>query len=129
MKTTIKHHNFDFSFTDEDIANQDDCCYQGEYNPHRVRPFLLHDEGFTICVVFADCLQDALDIAVDENKLDRYLVTESDSADYGGDIYNSEQLAYLGNASEPFDVESLGVLELPIPAKSLCAQFGEEITI
>ena len=53
-----------------------DMIPAGEYNPHNIRLWLLHDHGFTVCAVFATSLQDALDIAVDENKMDRYLIDE-----------------------------------------------------
>lgn len=108
-------------FTDEDVVNSGDFIPAGEFNPHKVRPFLLHDHGFCLAVVFADCLRDALDIAVDAGKLDRYQVTESDLSDYGPD---EEGIARLGNAGEPFDIESLGALELPNPRFSFVALFN-----
>lgn len=120
-RATYRHENHDFTFDDSDVANPDDWIPAGESNPHNVRPFLFHDHGFTVCVVFADCLQDALDTAVDENRMDRYLIGESDLADYGAD---GERITYLGNASEPFDIESLGVVELPNPPRSFAAQFA-----
>jgi hypothetical protein len=116
MKINIQ--GFDFSFTDSDIANQDDWIPLSEYNPHNVRPWLLHDHGLTVCVVFADSLQDALDIAVDNNKMELYLIADSDF----GDREDEEGITFLGNASEPFDIESLGVVELPNPPRSWCAQ-------
>ena len=70
-----------------------------------------------LAVVFADCLQDALDIAADNGKLDRFRVTEEDAADYPDD----EGLTFLGNASEAFDIESRGVEELPNPRFSFVA--------
>lgn len=113
-------------FTETDVINLDDWIPAGEYNPHNVRPFLLHDHGFCLCVVFADCLQDAIDEAVDQGKLDRYMITDVDKADYLdpeiGDF--RDDVAFLGNASEPFDIESLGAIELPNPPRSFCAQFN-----
>jgi hypothetical protein len=117
--------NYEFSFSDKDIVNPDDCIFQGEYNPHNVRAWLLHDHGFTIAVVFADCLQDAIDIAVDENKMDRYQISENDLGDYE----NEEGISYLGNAGEPFDIESLGVIEFSPPVKSIEKQYGEDIKV
>lgn len=110
----------EIKFTDADIVNYDDFIAKGEYNPHNVRPFLLHDHGFVVAVVFADCLQDALDAAADADKLDRYLVS--------GDDYHEEiedSYTYLGNASEPFDIEGLDAIELPIPPRpSFCDTFN-----
>lgn len=143
MKTEYRQITFD----DSDVVNLDDWIPQGEYNPHRVRPFLFHDYGFTVAVVFADCLQDALDIATDENKMDRYKITDSDRMDYmtddvskmaagfdpncpdwtdanGKKYWWKIEPAFLGNASEPFDIESLGVVELPNPPRSFVAQFA-----
>jgi len=107
-------------FTDADVANKHDYIPAGEYNPHNIHPFLLHDHGFVVAVVFASHLQDALDIAVDENKLDGFMIAPDDMADYPDD----EGIAFLGNASEPFDIESLGAIELPNPPFSFCALFN-----
>jgi len=109
----------DIKFSDADVVDLDNWIAAGEYNPHSVRPWLFHDHGFVLCVVFADSLQDALDEAVDADKLDRYLIAEGDMKDYE----NEEGISFLGNAGEPFDIESLGVIELPNPKRSFCAQF------
>ena len=88
-------------WSDEDVVNVRDFTPAGEYNPHNV--------------VFADCLQDAIDIAVDEDKMDRFLIQESDMDDYT----DEEGISYLGNASEPFDIEGLGIVELDNPKADL----------
>ena len=119
----------EITFTDNDVVNPDDFIPAGEYNPHKVRPWLFHDHGFTVAVVFADSLQTALDTAVDAGKLDAFQVSESDLAEYGPD---EDGIARLGNAGEPFDVEALGVEELPTPSFSFAALFnamrGQEAT-
>ena len=66
MSATIN----EIDFTDDDVVNPDDYIPRGESNPHKVRPWLLHDHGFCLCVVFAESLQDAFDEAVDAGKLD-----------------------------------------------------------
>lgn len=110
-------------FRDSDVVNPDDCIYAGEYNPHNTRPWLLHDHGFVLAVVFADCEQDALDIAVDADKLDRYLVSDDERSEHGATAEEQdESLSYLGNAGEPFDIESLSMVELPIPRRSTFAE-------
>ena len=106
-------------FNDCDVVNGDEFIPLGEFNPHNVRPWLLHDHGHTVAVVFADCLQDALDAAADNRALDRYQVVQEDQADYPDD----NGLTFLGNACEAFDIEALGVHELPIPKRSFCAQY------
>lgn len=126
-KTIVKFQSLEFSFTDEDVIELDAFEFQGENNYQKNRMWLLHDHGFTLCVVMAESLQDALDIAADNDKLDRFLVKEDQAEDYGADIYNSDELAYLGNASEPFDIQSLGYVELPLPKRSLTQLYGDSI--
>jgi hypothetical protein len=108
-------------FADSDVVNPDAFIPDGAYNPHQVRPFLIHDHGFVIAVIFADCLSDALDTAADAGKLDAFQVAESDLADYGPD---EEGVARLGNAGEPFDIQGLDYLELPNPPFSFAALFA-----
>lgn len=140
----------EIAFSDKDVVNLDNWIPAGEYNPHNVRPWLLHDHGFVLCVVFADCLEYALDEAADENKLDRFLIDVESLAeredymtqdvskmaagfdpevpDYvdeaGGKWWWAIEPAFLGNDSNAFDIESLGVEELPNPPRSFCAQFA-----
>lgn len=108
------------SFSDADVVNPDNWIAKGESNPHNVRPWLLHDHGFALAVVFADCLQDALDEAVDANKLDAFKIDPSNMADYP----HEEGISFLGNASEPFDIESVEFVELPNVVRSFAAQFA-----
>jgi hypothetical protein len=108
-------------FSDSDVVNAEEFIPAGAYNPTHVRPFLLHDHGVTICIIFASCLQDALDAAVDAGRLDGFQVSEDDLADYGPD---EEGIARLGNASEAFDIQALDVVELPNPAWSFTALFN-----
>ncbi len=108
-------------FTDADVVNPDDFVPAGEEYPmggvgtcnSRVRPWLLHDHGFVVAVVFADCLQDAIDIAVDKGKMERYLLSDEDWVDYSGP--DDESISYLGNDCEPHDIETLQSIEFPSP--------------
>lgn len=115
-KLTAEYEGIKFS--DEDVINADDYIPAGEYNPHKTCGWLLHDHGFTLAVVFADNESDAIDAAVDADKLDRYLVENEE------DYPDGEGLSYLGNASEPFDIESLGIVKLPPVPFSYCALFN-----
>jgi hypothetical protein len=109
-------------FSDSDVVNADDFIPAGSFNPHKVRPFLIHDHGIdVIAVVFADCLSDAFDIAADHGKLDAFQIGEDEMADYGPD---EEGVSRLGNAGEPFDVEALDAVELPNPPFSFVALFS-----
>ncbi len=116
-------------FSDADIVNIEDWIPRDDgYNPHGVIPFLLHDAGFVLCVVFASNLGDAIDIAVDADKLDQYKIDECDQADYvedGKPWDDSDRISFLGNACEPMDIEGLDYVELPNPPRSFCAQFNE----
>jgi hypothetical protein len=107
-------------FSDSDVVNPDDYVPASEHNPNSVRPFLIHDAGFVVAVVFASCLSDAFDIAVDEGKLDGFQVSQEDLADYGPD---EEGISHLGNAGEPFDLGTLDAVELPNPPFSFVALF------
>ena len=136
----------DFRFSDDDVVNVDDWIPQGDYNPHNVRPWVIHDHGFTLAVVFAANEQDALDEAVDHDKLDRYMIKpgEGDWQDYmtcdpakmaagfdpecpeyvdgnGVRWWWSVEPAFLGNAGEAFDVDSLGIAPMPNPKMSFKA--------
>ena len=110
MQATVRVENLELSFPIPTLSTIP-IFPQGESNPHNVRPWLLHDHGFALAVVFADCLQDALDIAVDNDKLDRYLIDKADYGDYEVET-DSPRCAFLGNAGEPFDIDALGYVEL-----------------
>ena len=101
-----------FKVTSEMIVNPYDYTPTGKFNPHSVRPWLIHNEYGPLCVVFASCEQDALDEAVDNDRLDSCLIPEADYADYGVWTDN-DRSAHLGNAGEPFDLDYIGMVELP----------------
>ena len=114
--TTTKYD--EITFSDSDVVNPEDFVPSGEVNVHGVHPFLFHDHGFVLAVVFASDLQDALDIAADDDRLDRYFV--GDVTDYGPE---GEGLDYLGLGGNPYDIEGMGVVELPNPPFSFVALF------
>lgn len=115
MEATITHNGFEFRFSNTDVVNPGDYSMLGTA-PYGWKAWLLHDEGYTVAVVFADCEQDAIDEAVDAGKLDRWQVAPEELSDYGDtEEEQSQRLSYLGNAGEPFDIESLGMMEIPLP--------------
>lgn len=120
--------HLEVQFTDADVANPDDFIPAGAYNPHNVRPWLIHDQGVVVAVVFASCEQDALDTAVDEGKMDQFQISKSELADWypdGGEgESDGEGVTHLGNASEPFDISCLTIVELPNPKFSFAALFN-----
>ena len=138
-------------FTDADVVNLDEYVSSPSYNDrHSVRPFLFHDAGFVLAVVFAESCQEAVDIAVDAEKLDRFKINVEDAKqliaymttdvkemaagfdpecpehtdDHGRKWWWKREPSFLGNACEPYDIESLEVVELPNPAMSFCAIFN-----
>jgi hypothetical protein len=130
-----------FTFTDADVANPDDFIPDATYNPHKIRPWLIYEQvGYSAVVraiVFASCEQDALDEAVNYDKLDHLMLDENNPehrADYtkettydGGEPFmdwDEDRVTFLGNASEPFDLEGVGLLELPNPPFSWVALFN-----
>lgn len=148
-KTTVLYQNFKLSFVDADVVDLDDINYEGEYNPHNQSMWLMHDHGSTLCVVMASNLQDALDAAVDNDKLDHYQIDAEDSSDLGDyfttnvagqdpdspdyvddegvKYWYSMEPAFLGNASEAFDIESVGYVNFPLPKRSLAALYGGKV--
>lgn len=124
MVITIKLRGlYDVTISDADVVNPGDFIPRGEYNPHHVRPWLALDHGFPIGIVFASGAQDALDELADSGRLDRYKVPE-------GDLPRREEedeehgISYLGNAGEPYQIESMMLEELPTPAFSFCAMMA-----
>lgn len=122
----FQHNGYDLEFSDKDICQHpDDLEFENSRHhsvgvPHKY--FYIHEHGFCVAMVCATNLQDALDIAVDCDKLDAFLIPESDYADYGMDT-DAPTCTFLGNASEPFDIDNLQVIELPLPKFSLAAIF------
>lgn len=122
----FKHNGMDFQFSDKDICQNpgdmefSDSKYHSLGEPYKY--FFIHEYGFCVAMVCATNLQDALDIAVDNDKLDSFLIGEKDYKDY--DVRgNNPTCTFLGNAGEPFDIDSLQVIELPIPKFSLAGIF------
>ena len=72
-----------------------DIVFPDEYNPHNVRPWLIGSECGALALVWAECEQDALGEACDNDLLNAIRVEEVDA---------DEDTARLGNASEPFDL-------------------------
>lgn len=122
-KATFRLGNLEFSFTDADVCNLDEWIPEDESNPNKIRPWLFHDHGFTLAVVFAATLQDALDIAADEDKLDRYKLIVAELAE----IEDDERVSYLGNHGEPYDIEGLDYIALPNIRASFAVQFETEV--
>jgi len=84
------------------LANN--VIFDGEFNPHSVRLWVISsDFGYT-AAVWASCEQDALDEAVNADLMGAFAIDEADA---------DEETARLGNASEPFDLAYCGIRHLP----------------
>lgn len=124
MELTINVDNrFDIKLCDEDIINPDEIDYGDTKGRGRNSLFILHDHGYVVCAVWSSCLQEAIDEAVNNDKMDRYLIDESDYDDYGVNT-DEPTCSFLGNAGEPFDIDTLGYVELSAPLRSNCAELG-----
>jgi hypothetical protein len=105
---------------DEDVVNPDALSMMRKgYKAH-----IFHDHGVCLAVVIQEydgyCCADALDEAIDSGKLDRFKITEAERADYEVNGEWNDRVSFLGNAGEPFDIESLGMFDISIPAVPLC---------
>ncbi len=81
-----------------------------EYNPNRIRPFLILSEFGPVALVWAEHEQDALDEAVDSNLMDGFQVSQEDYDKASED--EREDWTPLGNAGEPFDLSNVDIAEL-----------------
>jgi hypothetical protein len=71
------------------------------YNPHNVKAYLIHNEYGVICCAIGSHVAEALDNAVNNDCLDSCLITD--------EAYMNEDTVYLGNGSEPFDLDYIGI--------------------
>lgn len=74
------------------------------FNPHNVRMWVIGHTFGPICAVWASNEQLAFDEAVDANLLDCFLIENPEDV--------TEETAYLGNASEPFDLSEAWIGEV-----------------
>ena len=117
MPTTNSIH-----WTDADVINADYYAPDSNRAHPDSAPWLLHDHGFVVAVVFAENLQEALDTAADADKLERYLLNNEDWVDYDGP--EDDRVFYLGNNSLPYNIESLVAIELANPPFSFAALYS-----
>jgi len=112
------------------VVNPDDYIPTGEFNPHNVRPWLIHNEYGTLAIVYASHEQDALDEAVDGDKMDSCMVSPEDYAEAEREGH-ADEYANLGNAGEPFDLTYIGMIPLPnkqygVPTAEQDSEIAEE---
>jgi len=125
----VRNGNLNTSYSTEDFVNPT------SYDPHdaKQKAYVVLNGGYVLAIVFSEyyayCEQDALDEAADSGKLDGLQITPEELKDYETGTYTDVGNEYspdgkgwpeydgrvvnLGNASEPFDGESLDVWILP----------------
>lgn len=110
----IRNGNLEAQFSSNDYINPESWTRDSRMPT----AFVVLNAGYVLGIVFPEYYgyseQDALDEMADRGKLDAYQVSESELADYQTGVSDEgypeyEGLIHLGNASEPFDLESLDI--------------------
>lgn len=109
----------DITITDEMVVNPHDYIPYGDSNPHNVHAYILGHEFGPFAIVFADSAQDAIDLAIDEGRMDMLLVSHEDADAMPEE--ERDELLTGGNAGEYFRQDYLWVDELPNPPFSFVA--------
>ena len=86
------------------IANPGERCFYDN-------TYAIHNEYGVIAIVYADCEQYALDEAADSGKLNSELMNAEDWLEYSSKGWDDSYMC-LGNASEPFWSEYLGITQI-----------------
>lgn len=117
---TIHRANFDHHYTADCFINAD--SYDSSRRGPAQQAWCIMNGGYIVAIVFAEYYsygeQDALDEAADRDKLDFLLISQDELADYETGEKSDEGypeyegIAYLGNASEPFDQENLDMFQV-----------------
>lgn len=103
--------------SDEDILCND-VTLPWDFNPHNTRLYVIGNEFGALCAVWANHEQDALDTAVNENKLDSMMVSEEDYDAMDED--EREGCASLGNAGEPFNLDHAWIQQVRLDPTHDC---------
>lgn len=89
-----------------------DVFFPWDYNPHKVKLWLVGNEYGAIGAVWAGEVQDALDEMFDAGLLDSCIVEQDYMEDYRTNPESAEEdaeydIAYLGNYGTPCDLQSI----------------------
>ena len=87
-----------------------DIIFPGEFNPNNVRPWIIGHQFGALCVVWAECEQDALDNMVDlcPCEIVNCFVLDDEELEKPEETVR-EGIAYLGNSGEPCDISTLWI--------------------
>jgi hypothetical protein len=113
---------------DKDILCND-VTLPWEYDPRKVRLWVIGNEYGPLVALWADGASDAMDELIDSGKGDSFLIEPKDLEDYrtGEDSEGNPgyDVCFLGNAGEPCDTEYLWLSEVVLKPerdyKLLCA--------
>jgi hypothetical protein len=99
----------------DDVINPDELLWDMEQRAERKDPighlYVMHDHGFVVCVVYEESEQEAIEEAADQDKLDRWKVTDVDRGDYTGE--QMEELFWFDG--DAYDLEGMDIVELEVP--------------
>ena len=95
---------------DGDRILTNNVVFPWEFNPHRVRLFVIGNEFGAIAAAWAESIQDALDEAMDADLLTSFLVDDADklTAD------ELEDCRRLGNAGDLVDLTNAWIQEVDL---------------
>lgn len=85
----------------------------GEYNPHRVKAWLIHTEGYFSFIAIGSSEQEAIDNCAYSNLWDFCKMSDEDHQEYDQNGWH-DSFVYAGNASEPFWAEHLYISEITL---------------
>lgn len=85
----------------------------GQYNPHRVKAWLIHNEIYFSFIAIGSCQQDAIDNCVDENLWDSFKMSEESYQEYSENDWDDSYIT-AGNATEVFWAENLFIKQIEI---------------
>jgi len=127
-KTKVIHRGVTVEFTDDDIIGDIDEIELNDGYNDGYRGYVFLDNGFLLCVAFAETVEDALEVVVNNSeKLDHYKV---DGDEYDSDEEYEEACesgTCLGGAGEIFDLDNVTYIELPPPKLVITKLYGEEV--
>lgn len=115
-KQTMPH------FCDSDVVNRDEWAIGSS----KGNAYLIHDHGFTVAVVIADSVDDAIGYAVDAGKMTRWEVSDDQQvSDYTDADFDSGRLEFIGTGTnrKVYDLEGMSVVVFGLPKVSFVACF------
>jgi hypothetical protein len=101
----LHYQNFDFTFDEDDVSNPDDFIPAGDFNPHNIRPYILHSAGSVLAVAFSENSEDAMSEAADGGQLEGRKITDDNIDETTGDVFTGPD----GNLYNLQDVDIIGV--------------------